>query len=637
MREGRRQFSNFVDLPSQRLQEDGRTGGESQDCAMRLQGGRCVTYQEVSETFHEAAASLPFMPLKFPAEGDFSNEEVGNLGTVIHETARLLAQRFGLDDATDFGQIDTSMTDIRDFCPENLRDRKCEARRYREVEGTCNNLEHPLWAAARVAHHRFLPYSFSDGISSPRVAASGGELPSARLVSSQVHRDSGFHDHAVTVMLVAWGQFTDHDITLTAEIDEVLQEDFNCCSGPNTTHPMCFPIEIPAGDHFFSSHGEDCMHFVRSNAGLRPDCRLGPRETLNRITSVLDGNTVYSNDPASLASIRLYRGGRMRTLPVFKDMGLQDLLPLSLEDPDSGCIRPSEDVFCFLTGDPRVNEQTVLCLIHTMMIRQHNRMAADLAAINPHWGDETLFQEARHINAAIIQHITFNEYLPMVLGREALHRHGLVLYNDGYFDGYDPAVNPSAGQGFTTAAYRFGHSLLPSTIERWTSSHRFLGTQKLSEMLQQPYDLFKPGWADHYVLGMVNQVAQAMDDSLTSEVTNHLFQEPGTQFGLDLAALNMQRGREHGLPSYTAYRAWCGLPAVASWQELQGVMDNKTVAAYSRLYDSPEDLVEISSFPVLFYSFSQISPSHVFLPPSSKRLKPKQFTLPDKNPLGPWI
>ena len=37
-------------------------------------------------------------------------------------------------------------------------------------------------------------------------------------------------------------------------------------------------------------------------------------------------------------------------------------------------------------------------------------------------------------------------------------------------------------------------------------SHRFIGTQKLSEMLQQPYDLFKPGWADHYILGMVNQV-----------------------------------------------------------------------------------------------------------------------------------
>jgi len=201
-----------------------------------------------------------------------------------------------------------------------------------------------------------------------------------------------------------------------------------------------------------------------------------------------------------------------------------------------------------------------------------------------------LFQEARHINAALIQHITFNEYLPMVLGKRNLHRHGLVLYDDGYFDGYDPTVNPGAGQGFTTAAYRFGHSLLPSTIERWSTSHRFIGTQKLSEMLQQPYDLFKPGWADHYILGMVNQVGQAMDDAITSEVTNHLFEEPGEGFGLDLAALNLQRGREHGIPSYTKYRDWCGLSRVHSWQDLQGIMPNKTVAAYSRLYETPEDL-----------------------------------------------
>ena len=54
-------------------------------------------------------------------------------------------------------------------------------------------------------------------------------------------------------------------------------------------------------------------------------------------------------------------------------------------------------------------------------------------------------------------------------------------------------------QAFSSAAYRFGHSLLPSTVERWTPGHKFIGTQRLSEMLQQPYDLFKPGWLDRYV------------------------------------------------------------------------------------------------------------------------------------------
>ncbi len=105
------------------------------------------------------------------------------------------------------------------------------------------------------------------------------------------------------------------------------------------------------------------------------------------------------------------------------------------------------------------------------------------------------------------------------------------------------------------------------------------------------------------------QVAQALDDSMSPEVQNHLFQEPGKQFGLDLAALNIQRGREHGIPSYNKYREWCGLPPIRSFDDLLGYMSNRvsesghaqmtlnrisflfqTVSAYSRTYASPEDI-----------------------------------------------
>ena len=89
------------------------------------------------------------------------------------------------------------------------------------------------------------------------------------------------------------------------------------------------------------------------------------------------------------------------------------------------------------------------------------------------------------------------------------------------------STNPSASNVFVSAAFRVGHTLLPSTIERWSKTHRYVGSQKLSEMLQQPYDLYKAGWADAYMMGLINQVAQALDDSVTQEVTNHLFQEPG--------------------------------------------------------------------------------------------------------------
>ena len=80
----------------------------------------------------------------------------------------------------------------------------------------------------------------------------------------------------------------------------------------------------------------------------------------------------------------------------------------------------------------------------------------------------------------------------------------------------------------------------------------------------------------------VTQVAQALDDTMSPEVQNHLFQEPGKKFGLDLAALNVQRGREHGVPSYNRWREWCGLPTFRAFEEMLGVMKNKTVSAYAR-------------------------------------------------------
>lgn len=80
------------------------------------------------------------------------------------------------------------------------------------------------------------------------------------------------------------------------------------------------------------------------------------------------------------------------------------------------------------------------------------------------------------------------------------------------------STNPSASNVFVSAAFRVGHTLLPSTIERWSKTHRYVGSQKLSEMLQQPYDLYKAGWADAYMMGLINQVGG--ESFLSSSKTN---------------------------------------------------------------------------------------------------------------------
>ena len=76
----------------------------------------------------------------------------------------------------------------------------------------------------------------------------------------------------------------------------------------------------------------------------------GPRKAFNLLSSYLDANFVYGTDPRMGSKLRLGKYGLLKSLPIFKDMGLKDLLPLKLEDPDDGCIRKNPDLFCFLAG-----------------------------------------------------------------------------------------------------------------------------------------------------------------------------------------------------------------------------------------------------------------------------------------------
>ena len=141
--------------------------------------------------------------------------------------------------------------------------------------------------------------------------------------------------------------------------------------------------------------------------------KLKVREQLNLVTSWMDSSQVYGSFKCQADNLRLRVDGQLKILPHPLSSKLFELKPLlPRHATNHECKSPSK--LCFNAGDDRVNEQPGLTVLHTVLVRQHNRMAKELGCLNPDWNDEKTFQETRKIIVAIIQHITFKYVITAV-------------------------------------------------------------------------------------------------------------------------------------------------------------------------------------------------------------------------------
>lgn len=500
----------------------------------------CITQHDVDEAIEEAKASLGgYVPKEiYTANSELPRPmHVTVVAEIITQATRILANRFKLPESSilyDLPALDlTKSAAIDKICPVFLKPTvKCEHSKFRTLTGFCNNLQYQSWGSSRSAMVRFLAPDYYDSISLPRRAYDGSPLPSARVVSFVVHQDPQEYDKYHTMLSVVWGQFIDHDMTLAVQATDEVQdsgpEKVDCCKSEDS-HPDCFPIEIPKGDPFYGYFNQKCMHFTRASPGLQPSCSLGPVQAMNKLSAYMDGNLVYGTNIKTSQRLRAYHQGQLRTQPVssagaygssgatghalsdtyshlagehpaelaasgeylvsaasghpnYSARAHKELLPANRHSPDVGCERRgrAKDVYCFEAGDVRANEQIQLTSMHTLLMREHNRVAKELSYINPHWDDERLFQEARQVVVAQLQHITFNEFLPLVIGKEKIYEYGLELEHPGrYYQGYDSKINAGIRVEFQAAAFRYGHSILPSYIERYNKYHQKIGKSKL--------------------------------------------------------------------------------------------------------------------------------------------------------------
>ncbi|MCH7519544.1 MAG: peroxiredoxin [Candidatus Dadabacteria bacterium] len=405
----------------------------------------------------------------------------------------------------------------------------------RSIDGSGNNLQDPLMGATFIELLRLVFSDYADGIS--EIPEAG--LPSARVVSNIVSSQDELIPNTLNASDYTWqwGQFVDHDIGLT--------------DGVNPPEPADIPV--PAGDPFFDplDTGTQVIAFNRSvfdtSTGTGID---NPRQQINKITAWIDASNVYGSDVERAIALRTNDGtGRL-------DTSAGDLLPFNTEGlPNDGGPDPS----LFLAGDVRSNEQVGLTSMHTLFVREHNRYVEELAAERPGLSGDRLYERGRRFVGALMQAITYNEFLPVLLGEGAI-----PAYN-----GYNPNVNASIANIFSAAAYRFGHSMLNPEILRLDQNLNVIpeGNLPLRDAFFTPETITDEGGIDPILRGLAKQITQRVDPFIIDAVRNFLFGPPGSG-GLDLAALNIQRGRDHGLPKYNDTREQMGLPRVESFQDI---------------------------------------------------------------------
>ena len=430
------------------------------------------------------------------------------------------------------------------------------------IDGIGNNVAHPTWGSTGQDLLRLSPAAYGDGISTP----SGADRPSARLVSNLLSAspEGGItNDRDFTAFVYAWGQFLDHDLGLT----------------DTATPRERLPIAVPAGDPSFDPTGTGTKTISMSRSAYDPatgTATSNPRQQTNSLTAFIDGSQVYGSDATRAAALREFVGGRMRT-------SAGNLLPFNTTGlANANDAHVVADNQLFLAGDVRANENPELLALQTLFVREHNRIAAEAAAKNPTWTDEQVYQHARRMVISEIQEITYNEFLPAILGANTPAAKALQNYR-----GYRADVNPGIATEFSTAAFRLGHSMLGEDIQFLDNNGNAVRDEvRLKDVFFDPRSVSEVG-IDPLLKYLASDRAQEIDTKVIDDVRNFLFGAPG-QGGFDLVSLNIQRGRDHGLSDYNTVRVAYGLPKVTSFAQITS--DTAVQASLQQAYGSVDKL-----------------------------------------------
>jgi len=414
------------------------------------------------------------------------------------------------------------------------------------IGGVGNNLANPTLGAANTDFPRITAANFADGVQAPN----GQNLPSARVISNLianqdlngVEQDEN-NNRSMSDWVYAWGQFIDHDIDLT--------------EGGTTA----MNIPIPAGDPTFDPNGQGNLSIAFDRSQTAPGTgtsKSNPAQFVNQDTSFIDGSMIYGSDTATANALRTFSGGQLKT-------SAGNLLPYNTMGLGMADAIGVPENTLFAAGDVRANENVELTNITTLFVREHNTQAQLLAKQHPSWTDQQLYDGARQIVIGEIQSITYNEWLPALMGANSLTQ----------YQGYNPKVNPSVDVEFASAAFRL-HTLLDDDVQFLDNNGNPLSgfsDLPLADDFFQPAIVAQPGEVAGNLKYLATDNTQEVDEKTVDGLRNALFPDApvinNVEVGAsDLIADDIQRGRDEGDPSYNQMRVAMGEQPVTSFAQI---------------------------------------------------------------------
>lgn len=412
---------------------------------------------------------------------------------------------------------------------------------FRTIDGSNNNLVDPTLNQANTDFGRVGAANFADGFNEMTPGPNPREISNIVVAQEDTGGD-GPHlmdDNGVALsgMMYAWGQFIDHDLDLERQ---------------GTTTDAS--IVVPANDQFLEPGS--LIPFTRVAIDPATGVEGSPATAINTVTGWLDGSQIYGSDAVTAASLRTADG----------HMKVSEGNNLPIVDGS------------FLAGDVRASENPDLTALQTLFVREHNYQVDKLHAEHPNWSGDRLYETAKAITTAEMVNITYNEFLPHLLGDNAI----------AAYQGYDPNVDARISEEFEGAAYRVGHSIVSDEISAIDNYGAFTSEQTLAESFFEPTGVFAETGADGLLRHLTGDLANPLDSHIVDGLRNLLFDPPA---GIDLAAINIQRAHDLGLGTLNQTREALGLEAYTSFDQLTS--DPETAAAFAQAYQGDINAVDL--------------------------------------------